>query len=363
MVVMAIIAVLIALLLPAIQRAREAANQMACANNLRTIGQAVIAFAGDKALPTGGSHVFNPSNPSSFTPRSVTPAAVPMTRNNQNWGFFYQILPNIEQENVWKDALAPPPAGKTQWDISDFRVAQATISTYFCPSRRGGTALLVTSGLPNSTSPGGYGACDYAVNMGPLSTLNSKAMGAAWVNYPVDYFGVCNPSVINDPVGSANFYNGQLVKISDIKDGTSYTILVAEKSMSSDTLTGKPTDNPVQGGDQYGYWAGALVGQSGTNPVPGLEINRFGDIAPMRDLTGPINYTGFGSAHPQSFNALMCDGSVRQITYSMNNTATSASLIYPDGSSPPPGSVTMTLMQRLCCRNDSAQIKSSDIEQ
>src|SRR5262249_35107292 len=103
MVAMAIIAVLIALLLPAIQRARAAGNQMTCANNLRTIGQAVIAFAGDKALPTAGSQVYIPTT-TNLMPRSVTSSGFPMTRANQDWSFFYQILPNIEQENVWKDA-------------------------------------------------------------------------------------------------------------------------------------------------------------------------------------------------------------------------------------------------------------------
>jgi prepilin-type N-terminal cleavage/methylation domain-containing protein len=366
LVVMAIIALLIALLLPAIQKVRETANQMSCANNLRTIGQAVIAFAGDRALPTAGGPVLVPTIPSNLMPRTVTSSGVPSTRGNQDWGFFYQILPNIEQENVWKDALVPP-IPKTGWDVADQRVAQATISTYFCPSRRSPSTLQVTYGVPNSNVGVGYGACDYAVNMGPSSLFSTKLM-ASWQNYPIDYMGVANPS---REYISGLWYPGQLVKISDIKDGTGYTILVSEKAMSSDTLTGRPIDNPTQPGDQLGYWAG----------FDQMENNRFGDtapppfppLAPFRDVSGPLSdYPNqpqrriFGSAHPQSFNALMCDGGVRQITYSMNNTPTSATIPLPDGSlysGSPPGSLTMTLLQRLCCRNDSAQIKSSDLDQ
>lgn len=364
MVVMAIIAVLIALLLPAIQRAREAANQMSCANNLRTIGQAVIAFAGDKALPTAGGPIYYPGS-SNFMPRSVTTAAVPMTRANQDWSFFYQILPNIEQENVWKDALVPPNP-KTFWDAADQRVAQGVISTYFCPSRRIACSLAVGAAPSPVGSPAGnYGACDYAVNSGPMVNFNTVSSGMSNpLNYPIDYFGVANPSRV---YLGGNWYPGQTVKLSEIRDGTGYTVLVSEKSMSSDTLTGKPIGNPTQPGDAFGYWAGF-------DPSSSLETNRFGDLAPFRDVSGPIDNRSFGSSHPQSLNVLMCDGSVHQITYSMNNQAPAVPpaanggvVPLPDGNTYTFPSVafpnTLTLMQRLCCRNDSAQIKSADLEQ
>src|SRR5262249_55043698 len=124
LVVIAIIAVLIGLLLPAIQKVREAANRMTCGNNLKQIGLAVMNFHDQQGrFPTGGGHW---EHGISYTTKDgITPNGIDF----QTAGWLYQILPFIEQGNAYnvsdknnsnmKSINAPYP--QTVWyvDVSD----------------------------------------------------------------------------------------------------------------------------------------------------------------------------------------------------------------------------------------------------
>jgi prepilin-type N-terminal cleavage/methylation domain-containing protein/prepilin-type processing-associated H-X9-DG protein len=364
LVVMTIIAILIALLLPAIQKAREAANQVVCLNNLRTMGQAVIGMSGDKTLPSAGYHVTGSGSPAGppFNPWVIAapyntvsraPASfgsiVPATRYNQTWGFFYQILPNIEQDNLWR----------TQ---SDGEVQKAVVSTYFCPSRRSPQALVATQTWGGSPPPPLYGAVDYAVNLGPdVYTINSLAQNylvtPLTANTVVDFYGPVNPSAGH--VQNTNL-RGQPVKVSDITDGTGYTILIAEKSVDPDQLNLKADEGRQQNGDCFGFWAG----------FDKWETTRHAFWQPHRDtggLTGAATYEAFGSAHPNGFNVLMCDGSTRTISYGISNTQIAVQLRRTDGTKVRDGSnndvlTPMTLLQRLCCRSDASAVNPNDLD-
>ncbi|MFZ9794391.1 MAG: DUF1559 domain-containing protein, partial [Gemmataceae bacterium] len=114
LVVISIIGILIGLLLPAVQKIKEAANRIQCLNNLKQIGLAVYNhFDVMQFFPDGGeSYWLNRSFNGSM------PNAAPF----QNWGFFYQVLPYIEQNNLWLCK-------------SDFDVYSKSIPIFNCPSR------------------------------------------------------------------------------------------------------------------------------------------------------------------------------------------------------------------------------------
>ena len=143
------------------------------------------------------------------------------------------------------------------------------------------------------------------------------------------------------------------MKIADITDGVAYTIMVSEKSLDPDLLIFKNQGGNQQDGDTFGFTAG----------FDKFDTTRHGAKVPLRDASGNTSYDAFGSAHLSSVNALMCDGSVKQIGFAINNTlpaSNNATLRAINGTSVP---ATMTLMQRLCGRAESTSISATDIDQ
>jgi type II secretory pathway pseudopilin PulG len=140
-VVIAIIGILLGLLVPAVQKVREAANKIQCTNNLKQIGIAVshLELCNSK-LPDGGEMCHSLRSLS-----NGSPAAAP----NQHWGVFYQILPFLELENLWRE-------------VSDFVIIGTHVRNYMCPSRQSGR---VYKGIYNG-SAADFAVGDYAGNAG-----------------------------------------------------------------------------------------------------------------------------------------------------------------------------------------------------
>jgi prepilin-type N-terminal cleavage/methylation domain-containing protein/prepilin-type processing-associated H-X9-DG protein len=257
LVVIAIIGVLISLLLPAVQKVREAANRMSCQNNLKQIG---IAFQNhhDRLgyFPTGG---WDESLPPNYVGGS------PAVGGQQQAGWGFQILPDLEGDNAWKGGAATTDDGRAA-------VAVGTPQKVFvCPSRRSPQTVNVS--IPNylggQTLPHALG--DYAASN-------------------LDHDGVVE--------------NGQGVRIAEVTDGTSNTLAVAEKRLNLARL------GQAQPDDRVGYTAGW-----------GEDTMRYTTAMPAPDFSGRDDQDGdglFGSSHPSRFNALFVDGSVHSIAYSIS---------------------------------------------
>ena len=274
LVVIAIIAILIGLLLPAVQKVREAAARISCTNNLKQIG---LAFQNHHDtlgyLPHGGEGWW------------IAPVydanGAPVSGSQQGAGWGFQILPYIEQDNLYKGKGGTSNAQKQQ-------AAMATpVAAMFCPSRRAPMALPPTGDWYGSTGPGGtyaHAPTDYAASQG---TGN-------------------NGAVVYNPRGAVN-----MITLAKITDGTSNTLLVGDKLLDPAYL------GQYQGDDNEGYTSGW-----------DHDVIRRTDLAPKPDsyAVGPgWGEERFGSAHSGGFMCVLCDGSVRFITFSIT-AATFANL-------------------------------------
>jgi prepilin-type N-terminal cleavage/methylation domain-containing protein/prepilin-type processing-associated H-X9-DG protein len=286
LVVIAIIAILIGLLLPAVQKVREAAARMQCSNNLKQIGLAAHNYHDQFGR--------------------VPPAYD--ARTGLSWHVL--VLPFIEQDNLYRlfDTTTANPSHT--FGARNNPHGLVRVKTYQCPSSPVTNQLF---GAPHNTN----GAGDY---------IPSGSGNAAVVPH---YYGVNGPRGANPaggayPTGTAThegvpaatsgmFQRDTAVTLVGVTDGTSNTMMVAEMSWMSNTF-GTRYRSWVRGGEEYaGVVAGrpsfVVSGRNLTNPINAMQTANL--IAPYNDMP-------FGSQHTGGMNACFGDGSVKFLKQSMS---------------------------------------------
>jgi prepilin-type N-terminal cleavage/methylation domain-containing protein/prepilin-type processing-associated H-X9-DG protein len=296
LVVIAITAILIGLLIPAVQKVRATVQMASCKNNLKQLGLACNTFHDAKGFYPGGGGSW--TYPETNTPRGPTQSnGIIVDHPGQQCGWMFQILPFVEQANTY--AISITGTNGSGWDI-----AKATlIVTYLCPARRSGT---VYNAGRNSPHDGLRAMNDYVC----VSDVNDSTVG------------------IIVPTTAITSSGGIPVRATMVKDGLSYTILASEKGMAPQWyfLNSYPnasgTSSPC-GYEDQGYvdgWDNDTMCYVGTTSAGAVYNNQ-------RDnpTTGIVNSVGasidgfvLGSAHDSGSNFLFGDGSVHTISYNTN---------------------------------------------
>ena len=322
LVVIAIIGILIALLLPAIQSARESARRMECRNHLKQIATACVNHENSqKHYPTGGWNWHWCGDPNCGFGR----------RQPGSWPF--NILPWLEQKQLHDMGLGTSGSAKQARLLT---MTQSIISEFYCPTRRAPALYKLydrpqnAGGLTSGTNDYG-GGCDYAANAGTRnSSVNSSGMpaptdDAATVNTATASWPDVNSPNFNpathQPTNSA-FMNGicfsiSSVRIRDITDGTAHTYLIGEKNVVRDAYYGPAGTTSTD----YGSDTALFSGYDYDWHRWGLAYPASNAILPARDWPpgSPQQNNTFGSAHPATFNMSFCDGSVRSLNYDIDS--------------------------------------------
>jgi prepilin-type N-terminal cleavage/methylation domain-containing protein/prepilin-type processing-associated H-X9-DG protein len=357
LVVIAIIGVLIALLLPAVQKVREAANRTSCANNLKQIGLAVHNFHDTYGqFPnTGGWWATGPAYDASGSPVGL---------KYQTAGWAFQILPFMEQDNLYRlvDVYPPNATPQTATNLSFFNQAMKStgwtisgpqggylsdigvtdglnaagaarsipVPTYYCPSRRPVGVYNKQNNLNDYTAVAPGHVPLYRNSAGLLSN-DLQGLVYGWAPQSEGYSDG-DYGLHHGVIGIGNRWQGELTRhtFASVKDGTSNTMMIGEAWKQSNSYG-------AQGGDDNGPFEGTdedIIRSCATNLDPAAPDSQQSDPqgplranpsqdAPVDNIGGwsTVSWNsqfGFGAAHPAGINACFADGSVHNVKYGVD---------------------------------------------
>jgi prepilin-type processing-associated H-X9-DG protein len=304
LVVLAIIGILVGLLLPAVQAAREAVRRLQCQSHLKQLGLAALNFESThRRFPSGGWGYqwqgFADVNSTAGQPGSWT----------------YSLLPFVEQSALYQLGSYHSPAAQREQALRQ-RTGTA-LPIYRCPSRPGGALVPFDPGCPSCPLPLGVtvplteaARSDYAANAGD-GAPNPNQLNS----WPLNFWGPASVAEANQlwrtgqwprPPGdwSCISWLGRGARLADLTDGTSHTFLFGEKYVmrdSYDTGTDWGNNEPLYGGFNNDN-------HRSTHPHWPL----------MQDKRGEMSIGSFGSAHSSGANFVMADGSVHPIAYTID---------------------------------------------
>jgi prepilin-type N-terminal cleavage/methylation domain-containing protein/prepilin-type processing-associated H-X9-DG protein len=289
LVVIAIIAILIGLLLPAVQKVREAAARIGCANNLKQMGLALHNYHGAHGSFPPAYYYVPP--PDQGAPPG--PAAPAIDRPNPKifalpqgpgWGWAAYLLPFVEQDNLYRQIDFNLPVESP----SCLAQRTTTLSVFTCPSDRFTGVYMVT-------------------------TVMVKDLGPAATNSYAASFG-SNRQITNKPdQGNGVFFRNSRIRLTDISDGTSTTLALGERAA---LFTQTPWAGVMTGG---ACWTtpGAPVLRSHREPPMVFPMAQAGGHPLLSDRSEPYD---FFSPHPNLVQFVFADGSVRPLTTAVDLT-------------------------------------------
>jgi prepilin-type N-terminal cleavage/methylation domain-containing protein/prepilin-type processing-associated H-X9-DG protein len=263
LVAIAIIGILIALLLPAVQQVRATAQRTQCVNNLKQIGIACHNYHSIKGYLPPGYY-------------STMPYVDGNTDTTPGWGWATFLLPYLEHQAVYDGIdLTQPIPNQTG------TAAQTVIKNFLCPS--------------DSVEPEPFQLTD--------ATFAPVCMVA-----PCSYAATCGPdaSDVADPTGLGVFYRNSATRLTDIKDGTSETVMIGERAwaMTKGTWVGAPAGAVTRSGSLNPWKSTTYVSSTLV-----LAHNNWVNI--RTDSDGGLD--DFSSLHSGGVNVLFADGSVHFI--------------------------------------------------
>jgi prepilin-type N-terminal cleavage/methylation domain-containing protein len=329
LVVIAIIGVLIGLLLPAVQKVREAANRMSCSNNLKQMGIAAHAFA-----DAYGS--FPPSE---------------QADNYATWALY--ILPFVEQNNLFQGwnlqyryYVQRPTAVLMAPATQNANFVGADLKVYHCPTR-GGAGVATGPGYTRTfqgvayTGPNGW--ADYAICVGDVYQTGNPSFWNGVGNRGINAIthAYQNPSQVLafEPCCGTGKAADTLfpIHITDVTDGTSNTFIFGEKAWPITDVSGAEGFGGYTFNGDYQSMYLRFAGHEGTqDPTTGLYQYQYGLVTSPTYSASDFEQR-FGSIHPGICQFAMCDGSVHVI----NN------------------SIDIETLHRLACRNDGLPITTN----
>jgi prepilin-type processing-associated H-X9-DG protein len=342
LVVIAIIGILMALLLPAVQKVREAAARMRCQSNLRQFGLALQSFHDTNGflppgLATEGSNV-----------------------DCYHTGFTY-LLPFLEQDNLFRLYRMD----KQWYDRANYSAVVQQVPIFFCPSNRTSGSIDLTPYMKQwgGSMPPFVGACDYVLCKGANACLWTDTSGI-----PPEARGLFNETLfvpVTNSGGSGSSFSTpqQAVRFASITDGLSNTIAIGEAAGGSlyyvvadlNNLSQPAVEPFINGaakmdqawavasmGDPPHPWYASILGVTaqigyGPNPMdepmnrrPGMPTILYPDSTGS-NATGADRVSGFRSMHTIGCNFLFVDGSVHFIPQSISSAAYRALSSYAGG--------------------------------